>query len=65
MRNIIQYPILAQDVLDALEHSIRAQDGTIGGVDQFVLYEIKKMFVENPRLIDELTTKIRNNLDGS
>ena len=59
MRNLLQYPITAAEILEVLEGSIRAHDGEIGGLNQCVLYSIQQHLIDHPDVLQDIVELLR------
>lgn len=61
MRNIEQYPITAQEVMDAIATALQREmdDDRVGGIDGICLEGIRNYLIDNPRAVATIVESLK------
>lgn len=61
MRNLLEYPLSAEEVLSALQHALEERTGLqlCGDIDSVALYTVLKWFEDNPHILREMLEETR------
>lgn len=61
MRNLVEYPITADEVLEVVNRALERDNvrKAIGGIDGCVLHTLYQYLIDNPEAVDDITEMLR------
>lgn len=57
-RNIVEFPVTADEVIRAIDSSIHNLEGLIGGNDGYCLWGIKEFLIANPPALATIVNRL-------